>query len=152
CGSLACHDGVGGFDRDKLMGGRKEQPPRRDSCEQRRRDTGIFCLGALSRGLLRATVPTLGCERFAARIFPQCIPSLNYRISSYAPPKLNGPVIASINAAARYGIVGEAIPVEQTDAYRPSRSWNGQGHDQLHREALRPEACQTCADTAYGSA
>jgi hypothetical protein len=102
--------------------------------------------------LLRATVPTLGCERFAARIFPQCIPSLNYRISSYAPPKLNGPVIASINAAARYGIVGEAIPVEQTDAYRPSRSWNGQGHDQLHREALRPEACQTCADTAYGSA
>ena len=89
---------------------------------------------------------TLGCERFAARIFPQCIPSLNYRISSYAPPKLNGPVIASINAAARYGIVGEAIPVEQTGAYRPSRSWNGQGH------ALRPEACQTCADTAYGSA
>jgi hypothetical protein len=96
--------------------------------------------------LLRATVATLGCERFAARIFPQCIPSLNYRISSYAPPKLNGPVIASINAAARYGIVGEAIPVEQTGAYRPSRSWNGQGH------ALRPEACQTCADTAYGSA
>jgi hypothetical protein len=46
-----------------------------------------------------------------------------------APPKLNGTFIASINAAARYGIVGEAIPVEQTDAYRPSRSWNGQGHD-----------------------
>jgi 2-keto-4-pentenoate hydratase len=54
-----------------------------------------------------------------------------------APPKLNGPVIASINAAARYGIVGEAIPVEQTDAYPPSRSWNGQGHDQLHRGASR---------------
>ena len=45
-----------------------------------------------------------------------------------------------------------AIPLEQTDAYPPSRSWNGQGHAQLHRGALRPEACQTCADTAYGSA
>ena len=34
-----------------------------------------------------------------------------------APSKLNGPVIASINAGARYGIVGEALPVEQTDAF-----------------------------------
>ena len=34
-----------------------------------------------------------------------------------APSKLNGPVITSIDAGARYGIMGEAIPVDQTDAF-----------------------------------
>src|SRR3546814_13668453 len=36
--------------------------------------------------------------------------------------KMTGPVITSINVGARYGVLGEAIPVERTDAFLAARA------------------------------